>query len=235
MNKNSDIVPIRDSEVQEGEDMQMSEGEEELDNEGRTDEPIIVIFEFDQADRDFLCCPIDVNIALFAAGIYRSHVSELNINNNRNLIIIKTHLKEVADKCLQIKQLKGKNIKTRLAKKEITTSYGVIGPIKCPLEKTEVEEKKRAYKYTLEEGGVKAKSLDWISRRVKRNNEWRTEITETLRIEFEAEPPAHVFLGHVKYKVGTYTPEITQCYKCQKFGHTGKDCKGDEACLFCGS
>ena len=61
---------------------------------------------------------------------------------------------------------------------------------------------------SLEKEGVKAKSLDWISKRVKRNNEWRTEITQTLRIEFETEPPALIFLGQVKYKVRIYTPEI---------------------------
>jgi hypothetical protein len=43
-----------------------------------------------------------------------------------------------------------------------------------------------------------------------------------------------VKLGYRKYKVSNYAPKnITQCFKCQKFGHTSVRCTNTEACKKC--
>jgi len=46
--------------------------------------------------------------------------------------------------------------------------------------------------------------------------------------------PKHVIVGYMRVPVDLYIPNPLRCFKCQKFGHGSKACKGTETCASCG-
>jgi len=46
--------------------------------------------------------------------------------------------------------------------------------------------------------------------------------------------PKHVTVGYMRVPVDLYIPYPLRCFKCQKFGHGSKACKGTETCARCG-
>lgn len=47
--------------------------------------------------------------------------------------------------------------------------------------------------------------------------------------------PTEVRVGYIRVKVMLYAPNAFRCFKCQKYGHHSKHCRGKAACLKCGS
>jgi len=46
--------------------------------------------------------------------------------------------------------------------------------------------------------------------------------------------PKHVIVGYMRVPVDLYILNPLRCFKCQKFGHGSKACKGTETCARCG-
>lgn len=46
--------------------------------------------------------------------------------------------------------------------------------------------------------------------------------------------PKHLKVGYIRVPVTAYIPAPLRCFKCQKFGHGLKVCKGDTTCAKCG-
>ena len=229
------VDDLRDNDGNESVDMNTDEVTVADENTEGQNEPFTVVFEFDCADKDILKCPLDINQAIRAAGIPPETTSDVVINLNRNLLALKTHSKEAAEKWLKIKSIGGKNVRSRWAKETPMSSFGVIGPITCPTMKDEMERKKLMYIQAIKEGGTEVLSIECLKKREKRNEEWKTEMTRSLKLEFVGEPPRHVYIGPVSYEVGEYTPEVIQCFNCQNFGHIGKHCHATHpVCVFCG-
>ena len=45
--------------------------------------------------------------------------------------------------------------------------------------------------------------------------------------------PSHILVGYVRVKVSLFVPSPLRCFKCQKFGHTSRACKGAAVCRDC--
>lgn len=45
--------------------------------------------------------------------------------------------------------------------------------------------------------------------------------------------PQHVYLNMFRYKVHMYIPPLLQCYKCLKFNHSARVCRGEQMCSSC--
>lgn len=70
--------------------------------------------------------------------------------------------------------------------------------------------------------------------RLKSNKEGVLRDSESVAIEFEGENiPKKVFLGFMSYPVRAYVPKPLRCYKCQRFGHTAKNCSRQRRCARC--
>lgn len=71
--------------------------------------------------------------------------------------------------------------------------------------------------------------------RLKSNKEGVLRDSESVAIEFEGEnTPKKVFLGFMSYPVRIYVPKPLRCYRCQRFGHTAKNCNRQRRCARCG-
>ena len=46
-------------------------------------------------------------------------------------------------------------------------------------------------------------------------------------------PPETIYVGPYRQKVSLYVPNPLRCYKCQKFGHGEKQCRGKKICPNC--
>ena len=60
--------------------------------------------------------------------------------------------------------------------------------------------------------------------------------TNTLFLTFEShKPPEKLKIGYYVVNVQPYIPNPLRCFQCQKFGHSKKWCKNNQACWKCGS
>ena len=59
--------------------------------------------------------------------------------------------------------------------------------------------------------------------------------TESLIIVFgsEIDFPSHSYLGYRRLTVKEFIPHPIRCFKCQKFGHISKNCRGKQKCPLC--
>ena len=59
--------------------------------------------------------------------------------------------------------------------------------------------------------------------------------TESLIIVFSSEIdfPTHLYLGYRRLTVKEFIPHPIRCFKCQKFGHISKNCRGKQKCPMC--
>ena len=59
--------------------------------------------------------------------------------------------------------------------------------------------------------------------------------TETLIIVFSSEIdfPSQLYLGYRRLTVKEFVPHPVRCYKCQKFSHISKNCRGKQKCPVC--
>lgn len=46
--------------------------------------------------------------------------------------------------------------------------------------------------------------------------------------------PQFVYINKIRFEVGCYYSPVVMCYKCLRFGHTSKLCKGAQKCQTCG-
>lgn len=59
--------------------------------------------------------------------------------------------------------------------------------------------------------------------------------TESILIQFSTkEMPTELFFGYMRYNVREFIHKPMRCFKCQKFGHVAKLCKGEKRCAKCG-
>lgn len=73
------------------------------------------------------------------------------------------------------------------------------------------------------------------AQRLQTTKEGVKKDSESVLLEFEGENmPTKVFLGYMSYPVRVYVTKPMRCFKCQRFGHTAKNCKEERRCARCG-
>ena len=71
--------------------------------------------------------------------------------------------------------------------------------------------------------------------RLKRKNGTVWEDSASLKITFAGtEIVQSVTIGNSFYRVRPYVSDPTQCYNCQRLGHTSHSCRARTRCLICG-
>ena len=59
--------------------------------------------------------------------------------------------------------------------------------------------------------------------------------TESLIVVFRSEInfPSQLYLGYRRYTIKEFIPHPVRCFRCQKFGHISKNCRGKQKCPLC--
>ncbi|KAH7983026.1 hypothetical protein HPB52_008822 [Rhipicephalus sanguineus] len=67
------------------------------------------------------------------------------------------------------------------------------------------------------------------------SNETRKRFTNSVILHFRADRhmPSHVYLGFNRFRVDRYFGAPTQCYNCQRYGHTSEFCHHSMRCKNC--
>ena len=145
-----------------------------------------------------------------------------NVGKNiaKNILIITTgKLSEVSlKKVLSMEMLGEWKVKCRLPRTEVV-SIGNIGPISPDVSDEEMtEELKESYENVIQ------------AKRIKKRN---GENTMVARIEFTGPLPDYVKYAYRHYKVDQYINDVWQCFNCQGYGHTARECKANTKCVIC--
>lgn len=73
-----------------------------------------------------------------------------------------------------------------------------------------------------------------LNRKVIDENGVQYKPTGTLLITFEGTIlPKYLNISYISFPVLPFVPRVTQCFKCQYFGHTENQCKGKKKCVSC--
>jgi len=72
-----------------------------------------------------------------------------------------------------------------------------------------------------------------VKRLVKKDSEDTLVETTNVVLTYSSPAPEKVNLGFRVYKTKLFIPNPYRCFKCQKFGHTAKNCRGKVACPLC--
>ena len=141
-------------------------------------------------------------------------------NIAKNILIITTgKLSEVSlKKVLSMEELGEWKVKCRLPRTEVV-SIGTIGPISPDVSDEEMtEELKESYDNVIQ------------AKRIKKRN---GDNTMVARIEFMGPLPDYVKYAYRHYKVDQYINDVWQCFNCQGYGHTARECKANTKCVIC--
>ena len=196
----------------------------------------IVIMEVEPTHKNILRCPIDVMelLAEVLTQDIKADIADMHTNYPRSMIILKVKTQPTKQSLLKMKKIGEINIIAREPKNE-NLNYGVIGPLPCPENEEEREIKLQKYKELLAETGTPVDNISWISKRENNGESWNIRITNFLRLHFIHNPPKDVRIGYKFFKVNDYIEEVVQCWNCQRFGHTSKNCIYTQRCVFCGT
>ncbi len=72
-------------------------------------------------------------------------------------------------------------------------------------------------------------------RRFKFRKDQQVQRTNSLLLAFDTPtPPKSINVGYLRVRVEVYIPNPLRCYKCQRYGHGQRTCKGQQTCFKCG-
>lgn len=156
-------------------------------------------------------------------NIIKKQVGEVRyagVLNDGNLLIVCTS-EEQAERAGKL-QIIGKEKVVRVVRVGTSGSKGVIYGIPLTTQMSELVK-------NLREKCDAVQSAKRLTRGVEK------KATESVLIEFNTkEMPRELYYGFMRYRVREFIHKPMRCFKCQKFGHAAKVCKGQQTCAKCG-
>lgn len=184
--------------------------------------------------------PYLVNVESIARNIAGLHYSDLSkmlhqlgirgvkdvkkTGYNKVGVTFETH--EDANNLLYKKELRDRNLKAYIPQTMLSTK-GIIRDVGFSIDPEDIMGDS--------EGRTRITEAKRISRRVGKGSEAQFVPTRTFLLTFEGKKlPNEVRLYNVNYKVDIYIRSVTQCFKCLRYGHAKKFCRGKFRCSKCG-
>ena len=108
------------------------------------------------------------------------------------------------------------------------TSKGIARNVDCDISEEEI------LKYCKVYNNIKILNVKRLNRKVIKNETPVYEPTGTVLFTFQGvNLPRSVYIYGLDFLISIYVAPVTQCFKCLRYGHTSKICKGKERCLNC--
>ena len=157
---------------------------------------------------------------------YHDAIREIKLNREKKHLVVVLDAKvpkEALERMYGVIMLGGCDVECRGPRRQNIENGVVVGYPHL----TELNVLER----TFEEKGIKYRYVKRLSRYV---NNVRTPADNVL-VGFEESIPNHVTIDYCRYNIRPFEERPTRCFKCQRFGHTIKNCKmnGDK-CDKCG-
>ena len=164
------------------------------------------------------------HITSFPSESYLDRLKKLVHGPNSHVFRLWDELSEVQSRCLlKLSNLAGCPVQVT-PHRTMNTSKGVI---RC---KELVNCTKEEILSELQDQSVK----DIYNISVKTDSGNRRN-TNTFIVTFStATTPKYLKIGYIRVPVSIYIPNPLRCFKCQRFGHGSRTCKGDTRCANCG-
>lgn len=124
---------------------------------------------------------------------------------------------------------------------ELKTDHEVFVPFSfisraAVVRNIDVEYSEEELKDELESGQYKILSVNRMRRRMFKDGIITFGMSESVKIFFEGcEFPRAVYLWGVRLECEPFMPPLIQCYRCLRYNHTTRQCKGAKVCKVCGS
>ena len=211
---------------------------EAMDAEDATEEPnkeYVVIMDIREEHKNIIKSPSELEDYLAPVCTKYNTLKDIKPNYARSLLAFFFESMLEANDFLKVTHI-GEEPETipvncRMAKED-SWNYGIIRGIVPPRNDEERTKRVQNMMTKLARNGTPVSDIIWIKKKFL--NETEARETNTVRLTFTKDIPEKVYIGFMSYKVEPYTPEVTQCYKCQGFGHVAKYCRGVEKCVSCG-
>ena len=177
--------------------------------------------------RELLSNPQKINNILTVSDFNTIDIKDIRINHRRGLIAVEARqalLEYQIKKLTAIKMLGQYKVCCYQPNTDIL-SYGVIGRISQHMNLEQL-------KFDIDTfSDIEIRSVERLKKR--ENKEWID--SPSIKITFvSSNCPEYVSLYHVRYKVRSFVPDIMQCYRCQRLGHTFKSCTAKyPRCVHC--
>ena len=120
---------------------------------------------------------------------------------------------------------------TTISKKEVyeVKRFGAVRKVRGVISGIPLGEKLEELKKNIKGGKIED------IKRLQMVREGQKVDSTSILLEFQEETlPAKVMIGYMCFTVREYVPPPMRCYKCQRYGHIAKFCKGKQMCGKCG-
>ena len=168
--------------------------------------------------------PVAIVKALKESSFSRFNDKQVRINKRKELIAIdmKSSLEKIPE-LLRTDKIGNWPVYCYQPKSDVYR-YGVIYPVDRNADLNELLEM-----IEIPNSEIKALNLTRLKKKV--DNTWVD--SETIKITFKNDLPKDLIMGCSFYRVRPYVNMPTQCYKCQRIGHTSLGCNSKIRCLIC--
>ena len=185
---------------------------------------IIIIKPLDLNARDLVNDPVELTEAIEDSVLHHMQ-KKMRVNKKKMIIVaeLTNPTPEQIENVTEMRKLGPWNVLCRLPE-DASSKIGVVSPVHT---NASIEKIKRL---TTTDNDVEIIKIE----RMKKKPETVWIDSPTLKITFQGnELPDHIYIGASYYKVRPYVNMPTQCYKCQRMGHTSHSCKARARCLIC--
>ena len=188
--------------------------------------PVILIKPANDSSADLTKRPDKFASAFASSPFGKVAVADVRLNKKAGLVAVQLshNQKHLLAELLQVTTLGEWDVVCSIPNRD-RFKFGVISPIAVSADIGSLRDSIKT------PSGVKLFSIERLNCR----KDGQLQPSETVRLQFEASYlPTSITVGLFPYSVRPFVFGITQCFHCQRVGHTSRSCKSKARCLRCG-
>ena len=188
--------------------------------------PVILIKPANDSSSDLTKRPDKFALSFASSPFGDIEGTDIRLNKKAGLVAVQLplHKRHLLPDLLQVTKLGEWDVVCSVPNRD-RFKFGVISPISVT---TDIASLRNSIKTP---PGVTLFNVERLDRR----KDGQLLPSETVRLQFEASSlPSSITVGLFSYDVRPFVFGVTQCFHCQRVGHTARSCKSKARCLRCG-